>query len=135
MRKFCYRKVFMGLDQYGYHFDASAVGNKQTFEYNELEYKKEFFYWRKHANLEGWMRELYKQKGGQNPVFNGCFVRLEEEDLMRLKSAVINRELPETTGFFFGTSTEDDYTATLNFIEKSLTLMQQGKAIFYFSDW
>lgn len=81
----------MGLDQYAY----SIKGEEQT----------EIAYWRKHNRLQGWMEELYRNKGGKEE-FNCKDIELTLEDLDDLSEAVVNRKLPETQGFFFG---EDSY--------------------------
>lgn len=63
----------MGLDQYVYAFKGETPKTQTDFE--EIDGAEEIFYWRKHANLEGWMSNLYDEKGGKE-LFNGTPVLL-----------------------------------------------------------
>ena len=54
----------MGLDQY-----ASARKGEPTTDdegYTYYEDSMELAYWRKHPNLQGWMQDLYHEKGGED---------------------------------------------------------------------
>ena len=62
----------MGLDQY-----AFAIKDDERVE---------LAYWRKHANLQGWMQELYHARGGTED-FNCIPVALDNDDLDRLEKA------------------------------------------------
>ena len=81
----------MGLDMYGYTMRAEFVGDRQT-DVNVREEEQEqaqlthFAYWRKFNHLQGWMEDLYREKGGIKESFNCCTVRLELEDLARLEA-------------------------------------------------
>ena len=90
--------------------------------------------WRKHANLQGYMEALYEKKGGKG-VFNCSSLRLTFQDLKDLKEAVINKELPHTVGFFFGTSDPDHDTETLEFVDLAMKAMSQDMEIYYDSWW
>lgn len=61
----------MGLDQYAY----ARKGDNKT----------QICYWRKHANLQGYMEDLYYAKGGEADTFNCVEVELNEQDLLNLK--------------------------------------------------
>ena len=50
----------MGLDQYGY-----AVPKEESEARNELAY------WRKHNRLQGWMEQLWYDKGRPNAQTDG----------------------------------------------------------------
>ena len=81
----------MGLDQY-----AFAVKGGE---------KVEIAYWRKHADLEGYMSELWRSRGN-NGEFNCEELELDTEDLMDLRDS--HRNLETANGFlsdFFGTIT------------------------------
>lgn len=86
----------MGLDQYAY-----AVKGEEEVPLAD---------WRKHNRLQGWMEQLWEDKGRPNPKtdgapmgdFNCVPLELTEEDLDNLADAIENFELPETGGFFFG---------------------------------
>lgn len=53
----------MGLDQYAYAFLGDPP--KAPTDFPAPESAIEIFYWRKHADLEGWMSNLYYEKGGR----------------------------------------------------------------------
>jgi hypothetical protein len=127
----------MGLDQYAYHCDASALDTKQVdFEECDLE-AKQIQCWRKHPDLQGWMEALYREKGGMAKDFNCTTVRLLAEDLDRLEVDIKNSALPKTTGFFFGRSygTEDEEGRDLRFVIAARKLLAQGRAVYYSSWW
>ena len=93
----------MGLDQYAY-----AVPKKES------ESRKELAYWRKHNRLQGWMEQLWYDKGRPNAQtdgnamgdFNCVDLERDANDIDALEEAIENFALPETQGFFFG---EDSY--------------------------
>ena len=114
----------MGLDQY-------AIAIKQDTENQEI------MYWRKHNRLEGWMEELWIAKGGTG-TFNCKEVELTSVDLVNLESAIINRSLPQTGGFFFGTDSYGnsyDPTDDLEFISEARQRIEDGWKIIYTSWW
>ena len=114
----------MGLDQTAYYVD----------EDNE---RVEIQYWRKHNALQGWMENLWRNKGNDGE-FNCTSVELTEKDLAELQDAVVNNELPETHGFFYGADSRFEVQQkqdTLEFIETAKRVMQTGKKVFYDSWW
>ena len=128
----------MGLDQFAYavmpHKDNTDLG----YVWNDTDSENAkvilFHSWRKHPNLQGYMEELYVNKGGDKD-FNCVPVRLTFYDLQELKEAVINSRLPQTTGFFFGQSDEEHDTETLEFIDKAMLAIAQDMEIYYTSWW
>lgn len=137
----------MGLDQYAYYVDERLLNcvRDVDFDYDRLISgevagalePKEFFYWRKHPGLQGWMHDLYDLKGGSSQDFNGNPVRLDEVDLDALEDAVKSGRLPETSGFFFGQNRHDEYTdeKDLDFIRQARDFIRNGYAVFYDSSW
>lgn len=114
----------MGLDQY-----AFAKQDKNDSDRMELAY------WRKHPNLQGWMENLYREKGGQEE-FNCVEVELTLEDLDRLEADVRNAGLPSTQGFFFGNESDDYYAEQdLDFIERAREQINRGRTVVYYSWW
>lgn len=109
----------MGLDQ-------RAFSRKEGQEDNHI------MSWRKHANLEGWMHELYAEKGGEE-VFNCVELSLTKEDLLRLKEEYTNLE--EASGFFWGTSTMEDTINTGLFVVMALQALEEGAEVIYTSWW
>lgn len=133
----------MGLDMYAYTMRAEFVGDRQTDvmpttdEEREQAELTEIAYWRKFNHLHGWMENLYREKGGQEEIFNCRTVRLELEDLARLEQALKNDELKHTPGFFFGGEEiyAEDIKATNAFIATARDAIQNGLTVFYDSWW
>ena len=109
----------MGLDQY-----AFAIKDDERVE---------LAYWRKHANIQGCMRELYHAKGGTEADFNCIPVALDNDDLDRLEKEHANLET--ATGFFWGTSHPMDDEATADFISKAREYIRKGYTVEYDSWW
>jgi hypothetical protein len=114
----------MGLDQSAFYKDAEDE-------------RVEIQYWRKHNALQGWMEKLWRKKGGTGE-FNCTPVELTKDDLADLQDTVVNNELPETCGFFFGGDSrldDDQKGATLDFIKDANKLIDSGEKVFYDSWW
>lgn len=123
----------MGLDMYA--FSTKAILNKEV-DFNETNLKpEEIHYWRKHPNLHGWMENLYREKGGKGQDFNGDCVILTEADLDSLAEDIINNNLPNTSGFFFGQSDGEEIQDDLEFITKAKKEISEGKTVYYTSWW
>ena len=129
----------MGLDQYAYRL-AKKPGEPVDFSVEALlddmpGSREPIHYWRKHPDLQGWMENLYRAKGGSAEEFNCQPVLIEAEDLDRLEEAVEQGTLPTTEGFFFGRSQPEDREATLEFIAKARAVMKEGSYVAYDSWW
>lgn len=112
----------MGLDQY-------ASVRKEGQEDQEIAY------WRKHPNLQGWMEQLYREKGGEGD-FNCVEVELTFDDIEKLEAAIEGSELPETVGFFFGNNSDNHYREEdLAFIADASEAIEQGYKVVYTSWW
>jgi hypothetical protein len=129
----------MGLDMYAWRVAAKdAIGDFEVArDENDESNVEEFFYWRKHHDLHGWMERLYREKGGTAESFNCIKVRLTREDLERLAVDVMKGNLPETTGFFFGNNPPDQESVAMDmeFVGKALAIILQGDAVYYDSWW
>lgn len=131
----------MGLDMYAY---VARKKDEMKEYYESYDYEtdsgpvvkpREIAYWRKHPNLHGWMHRLWNEKGHSGD-FNGDELELTFEDLDRLEYVVKHRELPGTSGFFFGTDADDHYRADdLEFIKQARSELTQGMRVFYNSSW
>lgn len=108
----------MGLDQWAY-----ARKNGENIE---------LMYWRKHANLEGWMADVYYNRGGELE-FNCIELKLSREDILSLEEE--HNLLDKQTGFFWGESYDNDIKDTQTFIEKALVKLDEGYDIIYTSWW
>jgi hypothetical protein len=141
----------MGLDMYAYV--AARAGQQEEF-YEGAEWDneikdhrnpnvnrpREIAYWRKHPNLHGWMARLWLAREGNElrelDNFNGIELELDAEDLDLLEYVVKERELPGTSGFFFGNDADDYYyNDDLKFIQMARAEMFLGLKVFYNSSW
>ena len=132
----------MGLDQYAY----ARPPRKRNGDDDE-----QICDWRKHNRLQGWMEQLWYDKGCPNRKedsedFNCVELQLTESDLINLEDAIENFELPEANGFFWGTDSyfwndendepfpENEYwykQHDLNFVEEARKMLDKGYRIYY----
>lgn len=137
----------MGLDQYAYSKDSNGE-------------EQEIAYWRKHNRLQGWMEQLWEDKGRPNFLdgaeetgmgdFNCVPLPITEEDLDDLEDNVCGKTLPDTHGFFFGNDSfewedengnsfeENDYyykEDDIDFIEKARQALKEKKEVYYNCWW
>ena len=139
----------MGLDQYATArkgeprkvpqtwTTTDADGNEEEVVeyYNEWDDTIELAEWRKHPNLQGWMEQLWYEKGGEGE-FNCVDLELTLEDLDALEATLDEEELPETSGFFFGSNADDHYAeADREFIVQARAAIKQGYKVIYSSWW
>lgn len=136
----------MGLDMYAYvaakegqqreYYETSEF-NEETRDYGSATVAKprEIAYWRKHPNLHGWMRQLWEAKGNTGE-FNGDELELTWDDIEQLEAAIKNKELPGTSGFFFGNDADDHYYEDdLRFVRAARAELFLGLRVFYNSSW
>jgi len=113
----------MGLDQRAYTKDK---GGEQTIQD-----------WRKHNALQGWMEALWRTRGNDGD-FNCAELELTMHDIEQLEACVVNGDLPETQGFFFGgDSRHCEYNKEKDcaFISEAYDTLREGKKVFYSSWW
>lgn len=140
----------MGLDQYGYV--ASKAGQREAYYEQDGEFDpvtkewvtkgpvskpQEIAYWRKHPNLQGWMRKLWESKGGVGS-FNGDELELTWEDVDMLEKDIRNGQMAHlgTTGFFFGNPSDSYYKEQdLKFCLDAKAELFLGRKVFYNSSW
>ena len=104
-------------------------------EYLEWDDSIELATWRKHPNLQGWMENLWHEKGGEGE-FNCVDLELTLEDLDALEATLDEEELPETSGFFLGSNADDHYAeADREFIVQARAAIKQGYKVIYSSWW
>ena len=131
-----------------YAYTAAKAGAQQDYWDNyDFDEKKsncskprELAYWRKHPNLHGWMERLWESKGcpGDNAekMFNGVELELTWQDLDALEQDILNQQLPETQGFFFGDASDDYYREQdLKFVRAARADLFLGLRVFYNSSW
>ena len=126
----------MGLDMYAFSTKAKPK-TEVDFETKNFEPQDEVAYWRKHPNLHGWMQSLYESKGGTSHDFNGDCVVLTLNDLEDLEHDIKQNDLPDTSGFFFGESANNDQENEndLLFVTKAREAIAEGKTVYYTSWW
>ena len=140
----------MGLDQLAYSRPATAT-NDETDE--------QLVSWRKHPNLQGWMERLWRKRkygdtANPDPItgagysnqtylgdpFNQEEVELTLDDIKRLRLDIRNKTLNggygNTTGFFFGDSSDEYYRETdIEFCDKAEAALNKGCKVIYYSWW
>ena len=139
----------MGLDQYAYARKGKPKLETQTYTCEDLEGNEfertetqeiwedqmEIAYWRTHPCLQGWMGDLWREKGGEGE-FNCVELELTAADLDELEFAIEDNSLPLTEGFFFGLPKDHeskDYD--LEFIRTAREQISMGYTIIYKSWW
>ncbi len=132
----------MGLDQYAM-VRLDTKNEEGNWDMEELAY------WRKHPNLQGFMEELWIEKGRpnahkideSNPFgsdFNCVDLELTIEDIDALEKAVCKEgsSLPKTGGFFFGEDSDSHYCEQdLEFCANARKALEGGQAVVYSSWW
>ena len=139
----------MGLDQYATarkgephkieeeytYTDQDGTEQKGVNEYLQWDDTIQLAEWRKHPNLQGWMEELWYEKGGEGE-FNCVELELTLENLDALEATLDEEALPETAGFFFGSNADDHYAeADREFIVQARAAIKQGYKVIYSSWW
>lgn len=129
----------MGLDMYAYSVSKRAAINDTTLLASDdraAEDVVEIQYWRKNNALHAWMERLYQLKGGTEE-FNCEYVRLREEDLIRLQKDIKEKQLIPASGFFWGNLSYDaeDQGYDLKFVEQALREIKADRAVYYSSWW
>jgi len=123
----------MGLDMYA--LKTKAIPDDDVdFETQNFE-PEEIHYWRKHPNLHGWMENLYYSKGGNRDSFNCTNLLLNIDDLNNLEYDISNNNLPQTAGFFFGTTNGDEVEDDLQFVRNAKEAIAEGYSVYYSSWW
>ena len=139
----------MGLDQYATARKGEPHTVKSEYTYTDLEGNEhegvdehlewhdtiELAEWRKHPNLQGWMENLWHEKGGEGE-FNCVELEITLDDLDALEATLDEEALPETAGFFFGGNADDYYAeADREFIVQARAAIKQGYKVVYSSWW
>jgi hypothetical protein len=137
----------MGLDMYAYVAQKAGQQNEyyEGAEFDETTREfvnktttkpRELAYWRKHPNLHGWMEKLAERKNLKYESFNGVEMELTAEDLDELERAVTHKQLPSTSGFFFGNDADEHYyESDLEFVKNARAELFFGLKVFYNSSW
>jgi len=92
-------------------------------------------YWRKHPNLHGYIVRTFA--GGDDSCQQ---IRLSANDLRKIIAAVEARELPETTGFFFGQSDGTEWREDVTIFTHAVNWLEteepnQWRSVYYQASW
>jgi hypothetical protein len=130
----------MGLDMYlsGRKTPLSFKGNKQEQDgFVVSEIVLDIGYWRKHPNLHGYIVETFA-----DGVDECQKIVLSNDDLKQIIAAIKANELPETEGFFFGTSeeSEEQRTYDITILEKAMAWVDaqpedEWRDVYYKAYW
>ena len=136
----------MGLDQYAYsrNKDSKLNGTMTDEDYDNIKYE-----WRKHARLQVFMRDLYKEKnpdaqeGSFGLGFNGDdLLELDTKDLEKL-----GKEIKEDyfnsfadDGYFWGQQFQEEQVKEYkdqdkNFVKWARQELKDGNKVFYSCSW
>ena len=136
----------MGLDMYAYvaakagalaDYDEGKAWDKEkgAMVNPSVTEPREIAYWRKHPNLHGWMYCLWTSRGNSGE-FNGDELELTWNDLEQLEQDIRSKNLPDTSGFFFGNDADDHYREhDLKFVREAKAEAFLGLRVFYNSSW
>tara|TARA_B100001057_G_scaffold459601_1_gene509909 strand:- start:2106 stop:2516 length:411 start_codon:yes stop_codon:yes gene_type:complete len=136
----------MGLDQYAYARDPRIERDEE--DEDDWGGDVHIMDWRKHNRLQGYMEQIWLEQGGEygeswGDGFNGKEVKLGKEEIDALEEVIENRDLPETSGFFFGNDSYEDYEnkewgylkSDIEFIAEARKLLAEGFEVYYNSSW
>ena len=136
----------MGLDQYAYAKDPRIIRDEEDEE--DWGGDIHIMDWRKHNRLQGYMEQVWLEQGGEygeswSDGFNGKEVKLGKDEIDALEEVIENRDLPETSGFFFGNDSYEDYEneewgylkSDIEFIAEARKLLAEGFEVYYNSSW
>jgi hypothetical protein len=125
----------MGLDAYFHRVHKDAVKTNVDFKVDSDKYNvQEVHYFRKNFALQGWMRELYRSKGGVDPKFNCCNLLVALEDLLVLRKQLkANKVLPTTMGFFGGM--HEDNCEQIKQAVSSMIANYNEEYVYYYYAW
>ena len=115
----------MGLDQYAYkiinYIPESSIGFERDF--NKQKYE-DLYYWRKNYNLQTWMEELYRAKGGTDE-FNCKVLLLTMDDIKNLEQWLNENKDEEDE------DEHEENEITLSFCELAIDAINNGYTIIY----
>lgn len=126
----------MGLDMYAFISSAKPEDVKVANDTDgkELPPMTQLKYWRKHADLHGWFENQW-QLQGNTEEFNCEFLEVTDDMLRQLEIDLANNNFDEARGFFWGSSSEEDWEDTIDFITKAKTAIEDGWHVYYYSWW
>lgn len=135
----------MGLDQYAWavHPEVLDLATSQDDltdeQLEQLEEKRsQLMYWRKHADLNAWMENLFQRKHPDRiEQFNCVPLVLDREDVEALREHLDRHDgyLERGQGFFWGETRPEDVEQDREFIKAALAAMDEGLVVYYYCWW
>lgn len=116
------------------------IKEKADKRIEEIKSETEIGYWRKHADLHGYMEDLYIERGGTEE-FNCVKLPLSKEDCEEIIAFARERleenedEVEHTTGFFFGQTQKEDWEETIKIFENVLNTVNFDTEEIYYDSW
>lgn len=113
-------------------------------DFDESEEPIEVAYWRKHADLNEYMTNLYYEKTPEDcqaSEFNCVRLLLTKDDLLDLMEKVVKElanpgtEFKTGHGFFWGETARKDWIETLDILNKVIESTDFKKETIYYSCW
>ena len=108
----------------------------------ELGESKEIAYWRKHSDLNGYMSNMYYDRGGQEDSFNCIPLLLSKEDIEKIiidHKAHLDKnnifKVEEARGFFWGQSDISNWEQSLEDFERILKETDWDNSTIYYHCW
>jgi len=92
-------------------------------------------YWRKHPNLHGYIVQTFA--GGDDSCQQ---IHLSADDLRKIIAAVKAKDLPHTTGFFFGESDGTEWREDVSIFTNAVDWLtteepNQWRSVYYQASW
>lgn len=130
----------MGLDMYFFTMpgdaDEKSVKNFIDDDSTEL---NDFYYFRKHPDLHGWLRDKWVEThmNSKWDAFNfGEALQITRDLLDELEAYARKGECFHYSGFFWGESTPEKWEHTLQeFLPLAREKLEAGESVWYTSSW
>lgn len=116
----------MGLDMYFYASADPSFKEESTIHTVK--------YFRKHSDLHGFLEDMWYRKGNTSE-FNCEMMPLTMEDLEEIEKFAAQKDHPKRTGFFWGSSQEEDWEETRDLIPRLKNLLKSGLSVAYYPLW
>ena len=132
-----YQEELKNTSSYKMQKNIKEKANKRI---EEIKSETEIGYWRKHADLHGYMEDLYIERGGREE-FNCVEIDLYKEDCEEIIAFARERleenedEVEHTTGFFFGQTQKEDWEETIKIFENALNTVNFDTEEIYYNSW
>ena len=124
--------MFLNGKKFFWSFDGKRL-LVDGFEQSRIEL--ELGYWRKHPNLHGFIVNTFA-----NGVDECQEIELDEENIQTIIDAINTKDLPKTTGFFFGESDGSEDKESIEILTKALEWLKTkepnvSRSVVYRASW